>query len=368
MMRAIFFSVLGWVGLYGDFQYNYNPRMTKYLVQKQSFKGSGFCLLDVGASGGIEDYWKAFGNDLYGFGFDPLVKECEKLNAQNNYSRVQYLPYFIIADNDKVDQYRTSQTAQFYEMTAAFARSSAARMMQNQKIDYQKEVFNSGQEVVLSKDYLSLDAFCLKYGMKSVDFIKIDTDGSDYAVLRGAEKLLSDENTLGVMIELNFNGERHPYANIFRNIDGFLAEKGFSLFDLSIRKYTKGELPGKFLYRIPAQTTMGQITQGDAFYLKDFVQMKTMGKQIPAVQLLKMACLQEIFGLPDCAAELLVAFRDQLEGVINVDHCLDLLTADIGLYGSYEKHLQEFQKDPTQFYPPIVTPSRVINYLKKWFQ
>ncbi len=369
MLKVIAVVVLGWMTLYGDQQCNYNPRMTRYLVQKQFFKEANFNLLDVGASGGIESYWKAFGNDLAGFGFDPLVKECEKLNASNTYPNFRYVPCFVIAEDEKLDNYRSSPTAGFYAMTGAFPRSSASKMMQNLKIDYIKEVFNSGETVVLSQDRISLDSFCLKKGMKTVDFIKVDTDGADYAVLRGADKLLREDNVLGILIEMNFNEELHPHANSWRNIDHYLAEKGFSLFDLSIRKYTKGDLPGKFVYRIPAQTTHGQITQGDAFYLKDFVQMKKMGKQIPTVQLVKMACLQEIFGLPDCAAELLLAFRDQLSSVIDVDHCLDLLTEDVGLYKSYETHLQEFKKDPTQFYPSITsrTQSRIINYLKRFF-
>jgi FkbM family methyltransferase len=365
MLKVILVTVLGWFSLYGDFQCNYNPRLTRYLVQKQFFNAENFCLLDVGASGGIADYWKAFGNDLAGFGFDPLVKECERLNAINTFSKVQYVPGFVIAEDEKLDQHKKSQTSIAYEMTCTFARSSAWKMIKDLKMDHCKELFNNGEQVVLSQDHISLDRFCLKKGVKSVDFIKVDTDGTDYAVLRGAEKLLGEENMLGVLIEINFNGELHPHANSWRNIDHFLAEKGLSLFDLSIRRYTKGELPGKFVYRIPAQTTSGQITQGDAFYLKDFVQMKKMGKQVPTIQLLKMVCLQEIFGLPDCAAELLITFRDQLSSVIDVNLCLDLLTADVGLYKSYEKHQQEFHKDPTQFYPPALTQTRIINYLKK---
>lgn len=368
MVKALLIGVLSWLTLYGDFQCNYNPRLTLYLVQKQLFSEENFCLLDVGASGGIADYWKAFGNDLSGFGFDPLVKECERLNAINLFSKVQYVPCFVIAENEKLDQHPKSQTSMVYIMTDPFARSSAWKMIQDLKMDHCKELFNSGEKVVLSQDHISLDSFCLKKGMKSVDFIKVDTDGTDFAVLKGAERLLSEESALGVLIEINFNGELHPHANSWRNIDPFLAEKGFSLFDLTIRRYTKGELPGKFIYRIPAQTTSGQITQGDAFYLKDFVQMKKMGKQVPTIQLLKMMCLQEIFGLPDCAAELLVIFRDQLSAVIDVNRCLDLLTADVGLYKSYETHQQEFQKDPTQFYPPVISQARVMNYLKKLFK
>src|SRR4051812_20953457 len=131
MLKILLAIVLGCFTLYGDQQCNYNPRMTKYLVQKQFFREANFYLLDVGASGGIAQYWKAFGNDLAGFGFDPLVKECEKLNAINTYSKFQYIPCFVIAEDEKLDNYRSSPGAVFYEMTGTFPRSSASKMMQN---------------------------------------------------------------------------------------------------------------------------------------------------------------------------------------------------------------------------------------------
>ncbi len=350
-MKAFLFVVLVWINVYSDNEINYNPRLTQYVMQKHLLKDSNFYLVDVGASGGIAQHWKAFGKDLSGFGFDPLVNECARLNALNTCPKFRYLSCYIVSGNESVDQYARLESANFYETTGKFARSSAWKMMQLLQMNYGKEAFNQGEELILSHDQISLDAFFLKNGVKSVDFIKIDTDGFDYSVLKGSEKLLNDENMIGILVECHFNAAHHPYANSFRNIDSFLAEKGFSLFDLSVWRYTKGELPGKFVYKIPAQTISGQVTWGDAFYLRDFIQMQKMGKQIPTAQILKMACVQEIFGLPDCAAELLLTFRDQLKLTIDVDHCLDLLAADMGLYSSYRKHLNRFQKNPTQFYP-----------------
>ena len=54
------------------------------------------------------------------------------------------------------------------------------------------------------------------------------------------------------------------------------------------------------------------------------------GPELAPRKLLKLACLYELFRLPDCAAELLLAFRAQLEGLLDVDHALDLLTPAIG--------------------------------------
>lgn len=321
--------------------------MVSYIVQNQFLNDENFCLIDVGASGGIAGYWDVFGKYLTGFGFEPLIKECERLNSQDKYPQFKYLPYYIIAEKEDIDNPLIDPA----ENNNLFIRSSAYAVTRILNINYSKEIFNQGEEITLTKHKISLDRFCSEQKVKTVDFLKTDTDGFDYAVLRGAEQLLSEGSLLGVLIECNLSGFSHPYSNTFRNIDSFLIGKGFSLFDLSAWRYTKEALPGKFMYKIPAQTVSGQIWWGDALYLKDLIRMKNNGQQIPTIQILKMACLQELFGLPDCAAELLVVFRDQLSSVIDVDHCLDLLAKDMGLYSSYREHLAQFQNNPASFYP-----------------
>jgi len=86
-------------------------------------------------------------------------------------------------------------------------------------------------------------------------------------------------------------------------------------------------------------------------YLRDFVKENQKGNKIGTVQVLKMACLMEIFGLPDCAAELLIEFRPQLVGLIDVDFCLDLLTQNIGAFPNYKSHVDAFCNNPESFYP-----------------
>ena len=130
-----------------------------------------------------------------------------------------------------------------------------------------------------------------------------------------------------------------------------MSENGFVLYDLSTNRYTKKVLPGKFVYRIPAQTQTGQVLWGDALFLRDYITLAEEGVHIPTIQIIKMACIQEIFGLPDCAAELLITFREQISSDVDVDYCLDLLTKDMGLHKTYKSHIQKFNKNPENFYP-----------------
>jgi hypothetical protein len=60
-----------------------------------------------------------------------------------------------------------------------------------------------------------------------------------------------------------------------------------------------------------------------------------------------------MFGFPDCAAEVLLKYRDRLRDMVNVDACLDLLTPPLrGERLSYRQYNQKFEEDLGLFYPP----------------
>jgi FkbM family methyltransferase len=53
----------------------------------------------------------------------------------------------------------------------------------------------------------TLDEFCGQCGIESIDLLKIDTEGSDLAVLQGAQRLLSEDRIRAIHVELLF----YPY-------------------------------------------------------------------------------------------------------------------------------------------------------------
>ena len=61
---------------------NYSAPLTRSLVARGILSSFPFVLVDVGASGGIEQCWRVFQPDLKAFGFDPLVKEVERFMAE----------------------------------------------------------------------------------------------------------------------------------------------------------------------------------------------------------------------------------------------------------------------------------------------
>jgi len=326
---------------------NWKPALASHLVELGAFRDTPFCLVDVGASGGIDGYWDVFGDSLRAFGFDSLVEEVERLNAAASGTGRRYYPYLV---GDK-----SYEIPQGVPHTSAYPRSSSARAMEIANCNYAKTYFDQTGAGLCATETIELDGFFPRDHPADVDFIKVDTDGAEYQVLRGAKELLARGQVLGVAVECQFHGLVHNESSTFRNIDRLLTGLGFSLFDLDVHRYSRAALPQPFVYRLPAQTESGQVFWGDALYLRDaggndYETMWSMA--LPMHKVLKLACLFELFGLADCAAELLLKYRTAIGDALDVDACLDLLTPPVdGLPTSYREYTARFERNPESFYP-----------------
>jgi len=78
----------------------------------------------------------------------------------------------------------------------------------------------------------TVDEFCQKENIAKVDLIKIDTEGADYLVLKGADGLLTSENSPIVMCEYNRNMDG-GYS--FKVIDmyNYLTETGYEIYEVN---------------------------------------------------------------------------------------------------------------------------------------
>ena len=321
--------------------------MTKHLAGNRTLKNHPFCLVDVGVSGGIDGYWEIFGPDLRAVAFDGLIREIERLNAAEGGPDRRYFPLLV---GDK--SYHLPCDALD---TQPFPRTSAAQAAEISACNYAKTYFDQTGTGETATEMIELDQFFLRDHPTNVDFIKIDTDGSDYQVLRGGKELLSASQVLGVAVECQFHGLVHDESNTFRNIDRLLTAQGFSLFDLEVYRYSRAALPKPFIYPIPAQTHGGQVLWGDALYFRDAGCKEyehDWSVTLPPQKIVKLACMFEIFGMEDCAAELLLKYRPNLGPLIDVDSCLNMLTPRLdGRRLSYQEYTRDFERNPASFYP-----------------
>jgi FkbM family methyltransferase len=318
-------------------------------------------LVDVGASGGIAPWWYAFGAHLRAVGFDPLLVEMQRQQALRPHEGITYVAGVVTYRGyDALYPLELRGDEVRARSNAWRARSSCQRAMKHMQYNYTKEHFNSGMEVVHADTVYELDTYFAPDAYGTIDFLKIDTDGHDYAVLLGAEQLLQSE-VLGVLVEADFNGPVLDYANTYSNIDHFLRARGYTLFDLASYRYSRAALPARFYYAVPAQTVSGQTCWGDLLYLKDYGDPLYTRKWKPTSpqKLVKLLCLFLLFGLPDCAAELLETHA-HVPALAAVRPALldQLATAAHGSPVSYRDYLAAFDADPTAWFPrpPPPTP------------
>jgi FkbM family methyltransferase len=334
-------------------------KMTRSLAKKGVFADHPFTLLDVGCSGGISSFWRVFEPALVALGIDPVLTECERLNAKEANSNVRYHSAFIgLNDQHPFVQKRGDKEPWGGNPWNRLSAPLAADILKSKiRAEDKLTVLNDWQGSKLADSTLktAIDDLVREQNLLDLDFIKIDVDGYDMDVILSAEKSTQNSPVLGFTLEVNFYGSTADTDHTFHNTDKLMRHWGFDLFGLSMRLYSAAALPGPFKVDAPAQTTFGRPYQGDAVYLRDPMAAETRGSPpcpaLPPEKLLKLACLFECFGLPDHAAELVQANAQLLNTICHPENILNILATEVDpTISSYSAYLERFKSDPTAFY------------------
>jgi hypothetical protein len=333
--------------------------LTRRLVEEGTFRQQPFTLLDIGSSGGISPFWRVFDPSLVALGIDPVVAECERLNKNEANPNVRYRSAFIgLPDEHPFVQKRGGNEPwggnPWNRLSAPLAASILESMIPKED---KLSVLNDWQrsELADTSVRITIDDLASEEGLSELDFIKVDVDGYDLDVILSAERCTKTSPVLGFTLEVNFYGSTADTDHTFHNTDKLMRKWGFDLFGLSMRRYSVAALPAPFEWDGPAQTIFGRPYQGDAVYLRDPLAAGTWGSpQCPTLstqKLLKLACLFECFGLPDHAAELILANMQSLLTGCNPKAMLDILAKEVDpSVKNYSKYIEKFRLDPTTFY------------------
>ena len=332
-------------------------------VAAAALRAEDFYLVDLGCAGGLDPAWRVFGDKLRALALDASIDECRRLAEAEKNPGVEYLAAFAgIPDDHPFTRRREGREE---AARNPWPRLSAAHSAQRNEERLKRS--SDEQKIRESIWYLTQTADAARpvvlpdllreRGVASVDFLKIDTDGNDFAILNSFDGAFDRLAILGARLEVNFCGGPDDTNRTFHNTDRFMKGQGFELFDLSMRRYSAAALPARYELEIPAQTRSGRILQGDAVYLRDWAApyWHQQAEAASPDKLLKLAALFSIHGLADCAAEILVRFRARLDGQLDVDAALDLLAAtvqaDVRRPLKYRDYIAAFEADAPSFYP-----------------
>lgn len=208
-----------------------------------------YMLLDVGAMGGIESKWSQLRKHIQVVAFEPNTNEYEKLVSL---SGVKYLNLALNKSIETVvlNVTRHPACSSFFEpnMEVLCDFEDAKRYEVVEKL------------TLLAQKVTTLDRLFKDEYISDIDFIKIDTQGSELSILQGGvDRALS--RLLGLQIEVEFI-RLYKGQPLFGDVDRFLESKGFELIDLR-RAYWKQKSYYDYVGK-------GQLVFGDALYLKTF--------------------------------------------------------------------------------------------------
>lgn len=330
-----------------------------------------FTLFDIGCSGGIDLAWRCFGDRLRAFGFDPNLRECERLRAEETLPDVHYVPNFVGSRPE--DQFLHMRGERPSLAGNPWNRLSTARSIEIRRAAFgmtaeQLRDHNLWQDTMLADatSPVILEDFAKCQNISDVDFIKIDVDGEDLVILNSLKNELSSWNVLGVGLEVNFFGTDHPTDHSFHNMDRFMRRRGFDLFNLTIRRYSLASIPSIYEWHNPAHTRTGRPLQGDAVYLRDICAPTKHGLDDDSLsspaKILKLAAIASLIGLPDYAGEIILSRSHQVREVLDISAALNLLALQIQNQDgvekplSYKDYMTAFELDDAMFYSGPIKP------------
>ena len=329
---------------------NQNPRLLKYLVDFKVFAKDKLEVVDVGARGGFETHWDNYQDQVDLIGFEPDERECQRLNEISSSAFKKYYPLALFKNHQERNLFVTlyKPSSSLYEPDLNFLKRFPDE--KNLKI-----------ESVRATKTISLDSFLAKTSYKKIDFIKLDVEGAELDILKGAVKTL--KHVFGISCEVWFYPV-HKYQPLFSDVDIFLRNLGFYLFDLSVGRHARKVLSDQTFLKVPTSTEKGQVIWGQAVYLSDAVEeiSSKNSSSWDEIRLLKLISIFDLLNLQDCAIELIeVATGKGLIKKFKKNHLLDLLTPSVkGAEFSYHQFMNYLRlKDKQSFSANKQTPKNL---------
>lgn len=254
----------------------------------------GLGVLDVGARGGVHPIFRELAPILNLVGFEPDAEECRRLQDAPRvpaFRSLSYVPCALGARDTQQPLYlaRSRGTSSFYQ---------ADRRLLDRFPDPERfEALATVPVPVRSLDSLMADPSVMM--PRAVDLLKLDTQGSELDILRGARETLGRQ-LVAVEVEVEF-ARLYEGQPLFRDVDAFLDEAGFTLFKLRRQHWVRRGLAHR------PRLSAGQLVFADALYLRDPLSPAAAWRPANAHQAEALVLLAALYDLHDFALELLSA-------------------------------------------------------------
>jgi len=250
-------------------------------------------IVDVGAAGGMHDRWSHLKTSINSILFEPDPEEFKKLNLdQNNTSLVINS---ALSDQNKEVRFHVCK----WQEVSSIYKPNLKVLSKYQDVDR----FTVSKVITLQAD--SLNNLLEKERITEVDFMKIDTQGSELEILQGASNFL--DGIIGLEVEVEFI-KIYQDQPLFTEVDRFIESHGFSLIDMK-RTFWKRK-------NADDGSNKGQLIYADALYFKEPEQVMKSAN-LSKEKIIKSINLYLVYGYVDLAISLLELAR--LDNVVSKD-------------------------------------------------
>ena len=254
-------------------------------------------LVDVGARGGLKSNWEPARPHLRVIGFEPDRREFDALVSKTPaggpitffntalHHRRGVLKLYVAKDRGLTS---------IFEPDRGFLNAFP-----------EADRFDTVETAEIQVD--TLDNVLREGGVHGVDFVKVDTQGSELFVLQGGQQALAS-SVVGIEVEVEF-APIYKDQPLFADVDAYLRGLGFALFDLRPVFWKRGA--GRAL-----GGPQGQMIWADALYFRTLPSLSALlaaqTGEARAAKLLKTLSSTILYGYYDYALEIVRQDEDSL--------------------------------------------------------
>lgn len=223
----------------------------------QALRAAPLGFVDVGARGGVHELVEPVARCTAVLGFEPAADECARLRAElaagSPWARCEIEPQALAARPGRADLHVLSAA------TNSSLRPPNTAFTERYRMDKWRELERTELAVT------TLDQVLFEQRPDERhwgELIKLDTQGTEYEILRGASRMLR-ERTVAVVCEVSFC-ELYRGQRLFSEVELLLRRRGFAFYGFSSLHHRSQRALDK---RLAAGRE--RVLYGDAVFLRD---------------------------------------------------------------------------------------------------
>jgi FkbM family methyltransferase len=337
-----------------DLAFNKTAGFTRWVVAS-GLLHEPFVVVDIGVQGGENPRWHLLGDRLVVHGFDAIKEVVVELKTENAGRANRHYHWIGAGDEDGEREF-------FQRIDDPCASSFWQPGEDRTRADGRPPWLRCRVQI------RKLDTLLAVGVIPPADFLKVDVEGFEKQVFRGARALLAS-GVLGIETETNFGISPEYPASHFATVHELLLEHGFLVFDLNFNRIPRASFQ-QALRRAGRRSIMDHHSVGKpstvvALFCRDLIDEADhsenyANRPVAATvdQIIKTMIIYELHGLNDVAVDTAERFRGQLAERLDVDRAVSLLA---------DPYCRKSPPEPAPWRRSrIVAPLRALKRWRSW--